>query len=103
MIPGTFDYHRPTTLDSAVALLVQLGEEARPLAGGHSLIPLMKTRLASPEHLIDLSAIESLKGISQSGNDIVIGAMVTQYQLIQSEHSLTAECLRRSLTVPTPR
>lgn len=85
MIPGTFDYHRPTSLDGAVALLVQLGEEARPLAGGHSLIPLMKTRLAAPEHLIDLSAIESLKGISQSGSDIVIGAMTTQYQLIQSE------------------
>jgi carbon-monoxide dehydrogenase medium subunit len=84
MIPGTFDYHRPTSLDSAVALLVQLGEEARPLAGGHSLIPLMKTRLAAPEHLIDLSAIEGLNGIAQSGNDIVIGAMTTQYQLIQS-------------------
>jgi carbon-monoxide dehydrogenase medium subunit len=84
MIPGTFDYHRPTSLDSAIALLVQLGEEARPLAGGHSLIPLMKTRLASPEHLIDLSAIESLKGIRQSGKQIVLGAMVTQYELINS-------------------
>lgn len=84
MIPGTFDYHRPTSLDSAIALLVQLGEEARPLAGGHSLIPLMKTRLASPEHLIDLAAIESLKGIRQSGNEIVLGAMVTQYELINS-------------------
>jgi len=85
MIPGTFDYHRPTTVDSAIALLVKLGEEARPLAGGHSLIPLMKTRLASPEHLIDLSAIDSLKGINVSGGDIVIGAMTTQYAIIQSE------------------
>ena len=84
MIPGTFDYHRPTTVGSAVALLLQLGEEARPLAGGHSLIPLMKTRFASPEHLVDLSGIEALRGIVRSGDEIVIGAMTTQYELIQS-------------------
>jgi len=84
MIPGTFDYHRPTTVGSAVALLLQLGEEARPLAGGHSLIPLMKTRFATPEHLVDLSAIEALRGIVRTGDEIVIGAMTTQYELIQS-------------------
>lgn len=84
MIPGTFEYHRPPTIAMAVSLLASLGEEARPLAGGHSLVPLMKTRLASPEHLIDLSAIAELKGISLVGSDIVIGAMTTQHQLINS-------------------
>ncbi len=85
MIPGTFDYHRPATVADAIALLGSLGEEARVLAGGHSLIPLMKTRLASPEHLIDLAAISSLKGISLSGADIIIGAMTTQHDLIGSD------------------
>lgn len=84
MIPGTFDYHRPTSVSAAVALLVELGEEARPLAGGHSLIPLMKTRLASPEHLVDLAGIDGLGTIERSGADIVIGAMVTQHGLIGS-------------------
>ncbi|MCV3736243.1 xanthine dehydrogenase family protein subunit M [Rhizobium sp. TRM96647] len=84
MIPGTFAYHRPTTIDSAVALLIELGEDARPLAGGHSLIPLMKTRLASPEHLVDLTGIEGLNGIERSDGDVVIGAMTTQHSLIGS-------------------
>lgn len=84
MIPGTFAYHRPTTIGSAVALLIELGEDARPLAGGHSLIPLMKTRLASPEHLIDLAAIDGLSGIARWDDEIVIGAMTTQHSLIGS-------------------
>lgn len=84
MIPGTFAYHRPTTIDSAVALLIELGEDARPLAGGHSLIPLMKTRLASPEHLVDLTGIDGLNGIERSDGDVVIGAMTTQRSLIGS-------------------
>jgi len=85
MIPGSFEYHRPDSVASVVALLSKLGEEARPLAGGQSLIALMKTRLASPEHLIDLSAIADLRGIREQGNDIVIGAMTTQHDLIASE------------------
>ncbi|MFL6803039.1 MAG: FAD binding domain-containing protein [Xanthobacteraceae bacterium] len=85
MIPGSFAYHRPTSLNAAVALLADLGEDARPLAGGHSLIPMMKLRLASPEHLVDLAAISDLKGIRQEGNEIVVGAMTTQHELIASE------------------
>ncbi|WP_158808145.1 xanthine dehydrogenase family protein subunit M [Beijerinckia sp. L45] len=84
MIPGRFDYHRPASIAEAVALLASLGDEARPLAGGHSLIPLMKTRLATPEHLVDLGAIASLKGIQVDGDDIVIAAMTTQAELIGS-------------------
>jgi len=85
MIPGSFEYHRPESVGEAVALLAKLGEEARPLAGGHSLIPLMKTRLASPEHLIDLAAIAGLKGIRVAGDEIVIAAMTTQFELINSD------------------
>src|ERR1700757_273271 len=85
VIPGAFDYHRPKSLPEAVALLADLGEEARPLAGGHSLIPMMKLRLAGPEHLVDLRSIGELRGIRAEGADIVIGAMTTQYELIGSD------------------
>jgi carbon-monoxide dehydrogenase medium subunit len=82
MIPGPFAYHRPASVQEAVAMLADLGEDARPLAGGHSLIPMMKLRLAAPEHLVDLSRIPELKGIRAEGGDIVIGAMTTQHALI---------------------
>jgi carbon-monoxide dehydrogenase medium subunit len=85
MIPGAFAYHRPKSLAEAVGLLADLGEDARPLAGGHSLIPMMKLRLAAPEHLVDLRAIGDLKGIRAEGNDIVIGAMTTQHEVIGSD------------------
>src|SRR5262249_20766963 len=85
VIPGSFAYHRPQSVGDAVALLADLGEEARPLAGGHSLIPIMKLRLATPEHLVDLAGIPDLKGIRQDNNDIVIGAMTTQHELIASD------------------
>jgi len=85
MIPGSFSYHRPATLAEAVNLLVDLGDEARPLAGGHSLVPMMKLRLATPGHLIDLHGVAGLKGIRREGNAIVIGAMTTQHELLGSE------------------
>ena len=84
MIPGPFSYHRPATVADAVKLLSTLGEEARPLAGGHSLVPMMKLRLATPEHLVDLHGIDGLKGIRRDGNRIVIGAMTTQHELLAS-------------------
>src|SRR5690606_5330813 len=65
--------------------LADLGEDARPLAGGHSLIPMMKLRLATPEHLIDLHGIADLKGVSRDGANIVIGAMTTQHELLASD------------------
>src|SRR6202166_1198544 len=85
MIPGPFSYHRPATLADAVKLLADLGDEARPLAGGHSLVPMMKLRLATPEHLVDLHGIDGLKGIRRDGNKIVSGAMTTQHELLASD------------------
>src|SRR5262249_13772319 len=82
VIPGTFAYHRPGSINDAVALLADLGDDARPLAGGHSLIPMMKLRLATPTHLVDLAAISDLKGIRQDGDAVVIGAMVTQDEIM---------------------
>ncbi|MDA9489275.1 FAD binding domain-containing protein [Bradyrhizobium sp. CCBAU 11361] len=84
MIPGSFSYHRPTSVADAVKLLSDLGEDARPLAGGHSLVPMMKLRLATPAHLIDLHGIATLKGIRRDGNNLVIGAMTTQHELLAS-------------------
>lgn len=85
MIPGSFSYHRPASVADAVKLLSDLGEDARPLAGGHSLVPMMKLRLASPAHLIDLHGIAGLKGIRRDGNNLVIGAMTTQHELLASD------------------
>jgi carbon-monoxide dehydrogenase medium subunit len=85
MIPGSFAYHRPKSVPEALALLGDLGEDARPLAGGHSLIPMMKLRLAAPEHLVDLAGIASLKGVGEEAGAIVIGAMTTQNELIASQ------------------
>jgi carbon-monoxide dehydrogenase medium subunit len=85
MIPGPFSYHRPTSVADAVRLLSTLGDEARALAGGHSLVPMMKLRLATPEHLVDLHGIDGLKGISRDGNRVVIGAMTTQHELLASD------------------
>ena len=85
MIPGSFEYHRPSTVSEAVALLGRLDSEARVLAGGHSLIPMMKLRLALPSHLIDLAGVGELKGVRVDGGEVVIGAMTTQHEVIASE------------------
>jgi carbon-monoxide dehydrogenase medium subunit len=84
MIPGPFSYHRPATVADAVKLLSTLGDDARPLAGGHSLVPMMKLRLATPEHLVDLHGVPGLKGIVRDGDKVVIGAMTTQHELLAS-------------------
>ena len=85
MIPASFDYHRPESLAAAVQLLGSLGEEARAVAGGHSLIPMMKLRMAVPEHLVDLRSIAELKGICIEGRAVSIGAMTTQAEVIASD------------------
>jgi carbon-monoxide dehydrogenase medium subunit len=84
MIPPSFQYHAPGTVDDAIALLSQYGDEAKLLAGGHSLLPMMKLRFAEPEHLVDINNIESLKGIREENGEIVIGAMTSENALINS-------------------
>ena len=85
MIPAAFTYHRPSSVQEASSLLAQYGDDGRAIAGGHSLIPMMKLRLATPAHLVDLAGIAGLKGIKADGNDIVIGAMTTQHDVIGSD------------------
>src|SRR5215472_2171865 len=91
MIPAPFAYHRPRSVDEAVALLAQHREEARVVAGGHSLIPMMKLRLARPAHLLDLQDLDELRGIRSEPGAVVVGAMTTQHEMISSE-LLAAEC-----------
>lgn len=85
MIPGQFEYHRPASVADAVGLLARLGEEALVVAGGHSLIPMMKLRMAQPDHLVDLQDVSELKYILEDGGDLVIGAMTTQAEVIASD------------------
>jgi carbon-monoxide dehydrogenase medium subunit len=85
MIPAGFEYHRPTDVASAVQLLTEHGDEARVIAGGHSLIPMMKLRMAEMGHLVDLQSIEDMKGVTVSGGTANIGAMVTQHELITND------------------
>lgn len=84
MIPPAFDYHAPRTVGEAIALLSSLGDDAKLLAGGHSLLPMMKLRFAQPGVLIDINRIPELRGISESGGVIRIGAMTTENELIAS-------------------
>lgn len=84
MIPAAFDYAAPTTLEEALSLLAQAGDEGKILAGGQSLIPVMKLRLAAPEHLIDLGKIDGLNGITEDGDVLVIGAM-TPHHVVASD------------------
>lgn len=105
MIPGNFEYYRPESVSDAVKLLAQHGDEARAIAGGHSLIPMMKLRMAEVGHLVDLQAIGDLKGISVDGGMITIGAMTTQHELIASEALAKAAPIIReaSLQIADPQ
>lgn len=85
MIPASFDYSAPATLDEALKLLQEIGDEAKILAGGHSLIPMMKLRFAEPEHLIDLNNIPGLSDVSMSDSTLTIGAMAREVDVEDSE------------------
>jgi aerobic carbon-monoxide dehydrogenase medium subunit len=82
VIPPSFDYHAPKSVGEALGLLGSLGSDAKLLAGGHSLLPMMKLRFAQPAHLIDLNRIPELRGICEDGGDVVIGAMTSENELI---------------------
>ncbi|MEM8995637.1 MAG: xanthine dehydrogenase family protein subunit M [Acidobacteriota bacterium] len=99
MIPGEFDYHAPTSIGDAIALLTELGDEAKILAGGQSLIPAMRFRLAAPTHLIDIKRIEGLDYIREEGNYLAIGAMTRESSLeesatVQEHYPLLADTAR---------
>src|SRR5438105_8395209 len=85
MIPTQFDYVAPTTLAEAVSLLAEHKDDAKILAGGHSLIPAMKLRLAQPQLLIDIGRIKDLSYIRVDEGQLRIGAMTTHYQIESSE------------------
>jgi carbon-monoxide dehydrogenase medium subunit len=85
MIPGRFDYHTPASLDEAIGLLTQYGEEAKVLAGGQSLIPLMKLRLADPAHLVDINRIPGLDGVAVSDGWLTIGALAREAAVDRAE------------------
>lgn len=91
MIPGDFSYHRPDSKAQALDMLRRAGADGRVLAGGHSLIPMMKLRMAVPAQLIDISRIAELKGIALRSAEVEIGATTTQHELIAHE-ALAAAC-----------
>jgi carbon-monoxide dehydrogenase medium subunit len=105
MIPAAFDYKAPTSLGEAMQLLASAGDDAKIIAGGQSLLPVLKLRLAAPELVIDLAKIDSLKGVRDDGDAIVIGAMTPHFEVLGdplvAEHaSLIARCVE---TVADPQ
>lgn len=90
MYPAAFEYHTPGSVQEALGLLGKL-DDAKILAGGHSLVPMMKLRLAQPKHLIDLRKVPGLNGIKEEGGTIVIGAMTTHWE-VESSKVLQAKC-----------
>ncbi len=83
--PAPFDYERATSVDGAIASLARQGAGARIIAGGHSLLPMMKLRLANPEHLIDINDLHELAYIRQQGDEVRIGALTRHVDLLESE------------------
>ncbi len=85
MIPGAFEFHAPTSIGEATSLLASLGEEAKVLSGGQSLIPLMKLRLASPRHIIDINGIPDLAYVREADGFLLIGGLTREADLEESE------------------
>ena len=105
VIPAAFDYQAPTSVEVALQLLAEGGDDAKIIAGGQSLLPVLKLRLAAPELVIDLAKIDSLKGVRDDGDAIVIGAMTPHFEvvadpLVNAHASLIAKC---AATVADPQ
>lgn len=83
MIPAPFEYVRPATVAEAVAALGEAGEDAKVLAGGQSLIPVLRLRMSYPSTLVDVSKVAEMRGVSDEGDDLVIGAMTTHYEVMK--------------------
>jgi len=82
MIPSKFDYVRPSSLDEATRALADGGDDAKVIAGGQSLLPLLRLRLANPELLVDVGGLDELRGVTDEGDSLLIGARTTHYQLV---------------------
>jgi aerobic carbon-monoxide dehydrogenase medium subunit len=91
MYPASFEYHRVATVEEAVGLLTRFKDDAKLLAGGHSLIPMMKLRLAQPKHLIDIGRVTGLSGVREEGGHFVIGALATHYS-VESNAAVRKKC-----------
>jgi len=83
MIPAKFDYVRPSSVDEAVRALASGGDDAKAIAGGQSLMPLLRLRLAYPERLVDLGGLDSLRGVRDLGDALEIGALPTHYEVVR--------------------
>ena len=107
MIPSNFDYVAPTTVDEAVAALANGGEDAKVIAGGQSLMPVLRLRLAAPTVLVDLNRIDELRGVRDDGDALIIGAMTTYYGLLGnpliSKHALLLADATRTVADPQIR
>ena len=107
MIPAKFDYVRPASLDEAVQALAQGGDETKIIAGGQSLLPLLRLRLAYPELLVDVGAIDELRGVTDIGDALLIGAATTHYQLVHdpliAEHAGLLAQAARTVADPAVR
>ena len=99
MIPAAFEYYRPKDMAGVLSILDEHGDDARVMAGGHSLIPMMKLRMADVPHLIDLQDVEGISDIEVGANSIKIGAMVTQYDIIENATLTAAAPILREAAV----
>ncbi|WP_439377734.1 FAD binding domain-containing protein [Amycolatopsis lexingtonensis] len=107
MIPAPFEYARPSTVDEAVQALAAAGEDAKVLAGGQSLLPVLRMRLAAPTTLVDLGRVAELRGVREDGDTLVIGAMTTHYDVqrdpLVAEHAALLKAATDTVADPQIR
>ena len=96
MIPAKFDYVKPASVADAVSALQQAGDDAKIIAGGQSLIPVLRLRLAAPSVIVDLGGIAELKGVREDGDRIAVGAMTTYYDILHDDLVAQHECTHAS-------
>ncbi|MEU4670553.1 xanthine dehydrogenase family protein subunit M [Amycolatopsis sp. NPDC023774] len=107
MIPAPFEYVAPSSVDEAVQALAAAGEDAKVLAGGQSLLPVLRMRLAAPTTLVDLRKLSELRGVREDGGDLVIGAMTTHYDVqrdpLVAEHAALVKAATDTVADPQVR
>lgn len=107
MIPEQFDYRAPSTVDEAVSALAEGGEDVKVLAGGQSLLPVLRMRLAAPQLVVDLGGVTELRGVREDGDSLVIGAMTTHHDVLRDplvqQHAQLAALATRTVADPQVR